>query len=127
MSPSDDAGGNVSVPVPVSFHADGSVMLSSTRLARTEFCSQPNSAELTKSIGISARGTVPGSGSCACNGEASRLAAATAVIARRIDGREWLDDDWKERRIYAQRTTSREHRVTGVLLATGVEPLATSQ
>jgi hypothetical protein len=36
-------------------------------------------------------------------------------------------DDWKERRIYAQRTTSREHRVTGVLLATGVEPLATSQ
>ena len=56
MSPRRGSAGNVIVAVPENFHVDGRDMSSSTRLARTFFCSHPYSAELVNSIGMSARG-----------------------------------------------------------------------
>jgi hypothetical protein len=54
--------GNESRPLPAKRQRAESVIASSTRLACTRLPSQPNSAELAKSIGISARGAWPASG-----------------------------------------------------------------
>ena len=56
MSPNRGSAGKPIVPVPVKRHVSGLVMSSSSRLAWTGLRSHPNSAELRKSMGMSARG-----------------------------------------------------------------------